>query len=296
MSEERIRRASIDPAAALGNLRGTDSALLGSGLGPSAMRVGLVACLLALAVYAITRLEIVPHRIVAGLSELGHFVVMMVPPSAGTWSKFLVYVQSLVETIAIALLGTAFAAVLAFPLAFAASRNVMPVWLLRFLTRRFSDVVRGIDQLIWALIWVGIVGLGPMAGVLALAISDLGTFIKIFSEAIETADRKPIEGVTASGANSAQAVRFGIVPQILPVIAGQALYLFESNVRSSTIIGIVGAGGIGLHLSEQIRTLEWQHVSLLIVMILVAVAITDWVSSNLRKALAGRSGDAPVSR
>mgnify|MGYP000154940453 CR=1 FL=1 len=121
-----------------------------------------------------------------------------------------------------------------YPLAFAASRNVMPVWLLRILTRRFSDVVRGIDQLIWALIWVGIVGLGPMAGVLALAISDLGTFIKIFSEAIETADRKPIEGVTASGANGAQAVRFGIVPQVLPVIAG----LHDVDA------GAIGAGAV----------------------------------------------------
>lgn len=294
MADERIRRAHVDPAAGAGRLQEAHGNVLG--LGQSAIRIALGSCLAGLAVYAVTRLEIAPYRIVAGLSELGHFIVLMVPPSAGTWSKFLVYLQSLLETVAIALLGTALAAVLALPLAFAASRNVMPVWLLRILTRRFSDVVRGIDQLIWALIWVGVVGLGPMAGVLALAVSDLGTFIKIFSEAIETADRKPIEGVTASGATGAQVVRFGIVPQILPVIAGQALYLFESNVRSSTIIGIVGAGGIGLHLSEQIRTLEWQHVSLLIIMILMAVAITDWISGNLRRALAGRSGDAPVSR
>jgi phosphonate transport system permease protein len=172
----------------------------------------------------------------------------------------------------------------------------MPVWPLRFLMRRTSDMARGIDQLIWALIWVGIVGLGPMAGVLAIAISDFGTFVKLFSEAIETADRKPAEGVRSAGGNSLQVLRYGIVPQVLPVIAGQALYLFESNVRSSTIIGIVGAGGIGLHLSEQIRTLEWQHVSLLIIMILVAVAITDFIATRLRRSIAGRSGEAALAQ
>ena len=187
-------------------------------------------------------------------------------------------------------------AVIAMPCGFLASRNVMPIGVLRFFTRRVSDVVRGIDQLIWALIWVGIVGLGPMAGVLAVATSDFGTFVKIFSEAIETADRRPVEGIMSSGGDKLQVIRFGIVPQVLPVLAGQVLYLFESNTRSSTIIGIVGAGGIGLHLSEQIRTLEWQHVSLLIIMILVAVALTDAIASRLRRSIAGRAGEKATAR
>lgn len=254
----------------------------------------IVLGLIGLFVYAVVRLEVLPDRLLKGLGALAHMTALMVPPTAGTWAKFFGYLNALGETLAIALLGTVFAAVIAFPLALSASRNVLPLWPVRFLTRRFSDTIRGIDQLIWALIWVGVVGLGPMAGVLAIATSDLGTFVKIFSEAIETADRRPVEGVASSGGSRLEVVRFGVLPQVLPVIAGQVLYLFESNVRSSTIIGIVGAGGIGLHLSEQIRTLEWQHVSLLIIMILIAVAITDAIAGRLRAAIAGRSEPSAV--
>ncbi len=259
--------------------------------GELSIRIAVGSALAGLLIYSVLRLDIAPDKVLKGLGALAHFLTLMMPPDAGSWSKLYVYLHALGETVAIALLGTALAAGLAFPLAFLASRNVLSFWPLRFLTRRSSDVVRGIDQLIWALIWVGVVGLGPMAGVLALATSDLGTFVKIFSEAIETADRKPADGVTSTGANSLEVLRYAIIPQVLPVMTGQTLYLFESNVRSSTIIGIVGAGGIGLHLSEQIRTLEWQHVSLLIIMILVAVAITDAISGRLRAAISGRSSE-----
>ena len=260
------------------------------------LRLALCGGCGGLFLYAIYRLDLSLLRTLQGLGALIHFVGLMFPPTAGTWGKFLVYLHALGETVAIAFLGTLFAAVIALPCGFLASRNVMPIGVLRFLMRRASDVVRGIDQLIWALIWVGIVGLGPMAGVLALATSDFGTLVKIFSEAIETADRRPVEGVMSTGGDSLQVVRFGIVPQVLPVLAGQVLYLFESNTRSSTIIGIVDAGGIGLHLSEQIRTLEWQHVSLLIIMILVAVTAIDAVASRLRRSMAGHAGEPAVSR
>lgn len=262
-------------------------------------RAALIALIcLALAgllVHAVLRLDMMPDRLLKGLGSLAHFLTLMVPPTAGSLPKFLGYVHALGETLAIAMLGTVFAALISFPIAFLAARNVLPLWPVRFLTRRFSDAMRGIDQLIWALIWVGVVGLGPMAGVLAIATSDIGTFIKLFSETLETADRKPQDGVSSTGGNGAEVIRYGLLPQVLPVIAGQVLYLFEANVRSSTIIGIVGAGGIGLHLSEQIRTLEWQHVSLLIIMILVAVAITDTIAGRLRAAIAGRSGQQPLA-
>jgi phosphonate transport system permease protein len=280
----------------LARLRASHPDVFASGGGTLFLRILIFVVLAGLFVYSIVRLEIEPQRFLRGLRSLGDFVVLMIPPTADSQAKFLLYLHAMGETIAIALLGTFMAAAVAFPLSFIASRNVMPVWPLRFLMRRTSDMARGIDQLIWALIWVGIVGLGPMAGVLAIAISDFGTFVKLFSEAIETADRKPAEGVRSAGGNSLQVLRYGIVPQVLPVIAGQALYLFESNVRSSTIIGIVGAGGIGLHLSEQIRTLEWQHVSLLIIMILVAVAITDFIATRLRRSIAGRSGEAALAQ
>ena len=166
-------------------------------------------------------------------------------------------------------------------------RNIVPSNIFRFPIRRFLDTIRGVDTLIWALVWINVVGLGPFAGVLAIAVSDFGAFGKLFSEAIEGADKKQVEGIRASGGNALHEIRFGLMPQVLPVIAGQVLYFIESNTRSATIIGIVGAGGIGLQLAEQIRVLEWQKVSFLILMILIAVAAIDWISSKLRFAIIG---------
>ncbi len=151
---------------------------------------------------------------------------------------------------------------------------------MRLPVKRFFDVVRGIDTLIWALIWINVVGLGPFAGVLAIATSDFGALGKLFAEIVESADAKEQEGVRAAGGGRLAEVRFGLLPQVLPVIAGQILYFIESNTRSATIIGVVGAGGIGLHLSEQIRVLEWRQVSFLILLILVSVAAIDFVSGT----------------
>lgn len=246
---------------------------------------GVCVCACALLVFGLSHAEVTPSRIWTGLGRLGDFAVLMFPPDAG--SSLHTYVSALGETLAIALLGTLLAACTAAPLSILASRNVLPVWLIRVLMRRGFDTIRGIDTLIWALIWIGVVGLGPFAGVLAIATSDFGAFGKLFSETIETADRKPVEGIRSVGGTSLQELRFGIIPQVLPIIAGQVLYYFESNTRSATIIGIVGAGGIGLHLSEQIRTLEWQRVSFIIAMVLVTVALIDVISSKLRAAITG---------
>jgi len=169
-----------------------------------------------------------------------------------------------------------------------AARNIVRSNVLRFPVRRMFDSIRGVDTLIWALVWINVVGLGPFAGVLAIAVSDFGAFGKLFSEAIEGADQKQVEGIRASGGSALHEIRFGLLPQVLPVIAGQVLYFIESNTRSATIIGIVGAGGIGLQLAEQIRVLEWQRVSFLVLMILVAVAAIDFISGKLRFAIIGR--------
>jgi phosphonate transport system permease protein len=211
----------------------------------------------------------------------------MFPPSWGDSESLFRYVKALGETVAIAFLGTMLAAVIALPLSFIAARNTTVSQVLRFLARRSFDTLRGVDTLVWALIWVNVVGLGPFAGVLAIAISDIGSFGKLFSEAIEASDRKPVEGVVASGGSRLHAIRFGILPQVAPVLISQYLYYFESNTRSATIIGIVGAGGIGLQLSEQIRTLEWQTVCFIIILILVTVSIIDLISTRLRIAIAG---------
>jgi phosphonate transport system permease protein len=159
-----------------------------------------------------------------------------------------------------------------------------------FLARRALDSVRSVDTLVWALIWINVVGLGPFAGALAIASTDLAALAKLMSEAIETADAGPVEAVLAAGGGRFAVMRFGILPQVLPVFASQALYFFESNTRSATIIGIVGAGGIGLYLSEMIRVLEWREAAFLILLVLAAVAVIDAMSRRLRAAIMGVRG------
>ena len=256
---------------------------------PASARLAMPAMILAVCaifVFGLVDLGFSPAKLVSGLSQLGWIAVMMIPPDPG--SSLPAYLAALGETLSIALLGTTLAAVAALPVSLLAARNIVPSNLLRFPVRRFLDSIRGVDTLIWALVWINVVGLGPFAGVLAIALSDFGAFGKLFSEAIEAADKKQVEGIRASGGNALHEIRFGLMPQVLPVIAGQVLYFIESNTRSATIIGIVGAGGIGLQLAEQIRVLEWQKVSFLILMILVAVAAIDWISGKLRFAIIGQ--------
>ena len=241
---------------------------------------------LALFIFGLIELEFSPARMLAGIKQLGWIVMMMIPPDPG--SSLPAYLAAMGETLSIALLGTTLAAVFALPVSLLAARNIIPSPWLRFPVRRFLDSIRGVDTLIWALVWINVVGLGPFAGVLAIAVSDFGAFGKLFSEAFEAADKKQVEGIRAAGGSPLHEIRFGLLPQVLPVIAGQVLYFIESNTRSATIIGIVGAGGIGLQLAEQIRVLEWQKVSFLILMILVAVAVIDFISSRLRFAIIGR--------
>lgn len=245
----------------------------------------VVAALAGLALFALFRLEFSFARLGSGLVQLATFLGLMVPPSPGGQAMSLA--KALGETVAIAFLGTLLAALLAFPLGFLAARNVMKFRPLQFMTRRFSDTVRGVDTLIWALIWINVVGLGPFAGVLAIMTSDFGAFIKLFSEAIEAVDRKTEEGIASCGGSRLQGIRFGIVPQVLPVLISQVLYYFESNTRSATIIGIVGAGGIGLHLAEMIRTYEWDKVAFIVLMILLTVAVIDLASTRLRLMIVG---------
>jgi phosphonate transport system permease protein len=253
---------------------------------PSRIAVVLtLAAMAAIFALGVWRLEIDASRLLSGFGQLLHFLTLMVPPAPVQGASLPTILLALAETLAIAFLGTGLAALIALPLAFLAARNTTINGAVRFLSRRGLDGLRGIDALIWALIWVSVVGLGPFAGVLAIMTGDIGTFGKLFSEAIEAADRKPQEGVVAAGGSGVARVRFGVLPQVLPVMAGQLLYMFESNSRSSTIIGIVGAGGIGLILAEMIRTLEWQAVALIVLLILVMVAAIDIVSGRLRRAL-----------
>ncbi len=273
--------------AALPALKARHPDVFKTSLGRRTQVIGSVTALVSLAAFALYYLEFSPMRILNGIGRLGSFVTLMFPPSPE--GRFFIFLEALGQTLAIAFLGTLIAAILAFPVAFLAARNVVPNIFVHFAARRTFDVIRAVDALIWALIWINVVGLGPFAGVLAIACADFGAFGKLFSEAIEGTDGRAVEGIASTGASELHKVRFGLVPQVMPVIASQVLYYFESNTRSATIIGIVGAGGIGGYLSELIRILELQQVAFLVLMILVTVSIIDFVSSRLRFAMIGTS-------
>jgi phosphonate transport system permease protein len=261
------------------------------GLRPFWIAAGVLGIPLSIAL-AFATLDVSWSRFFGGFRELFRILGLMLPPDYGTPARLVLWLASIGETLAIAFLGTLLAALLAFPVSLLAARNVMPFSPLRFTVRRGLDGIRGVNTLIWALIWINVVGLGPFAGVLAIMTADSGTFGKLFSEAMEAADGKPEEGVLAAGGDPVARVRFGLLPQVMPVLLSQILYLMESNTRSATIIGIVGAGGIGQYLTEAIRTLEWQHVSFLVLIVLLTVAAMDFVSSRVRFAIIGRAAMA----
>lgn len=244
--------------------------------------------------YCLWRLDADPVRIWNGLDRMGAIAGGLVPPSPG--DAFTDLLGALLESVAMAFLGTLIASIVAVPLGFMGARNIVPSWIFRFVLRRHFDFLRGVDSLVWALVYVRAVGLGPLAGVLAIATSDIGTLSKLFSEAIENAERRQVEGIRASGANPVQAIRFGVLPQVLPVMLSNALYMFESNTRSATILGIVGAGGIGFELSDRIRAHRWDEVGFIIVMIVVAVALIDLLSHALRRRLIHAGREMPPSQ
>ena len=229
--------------------------------------------------------DITPERMTRGLSGLFVILRQMFPPSPGAqWDDIL---QGLGESVAMAFLGTVVAALVAVPLGFLGARNVVVNALAHFSIRRIFDGFRGVDQLIWALAFVRAVGLGPLAGVLAIAAAEVCVLAKLFAEAIENADPRQPEAVAATGGSRLLAVRFGLLPQVLPVLLAQTLYAFESNTRSAAILGVVGAGGIGLQIAERIKVRYWDEVSFIILLILVTVAVIDQLSARLRRRLIG---------
>lgn len=193
------------------------------------------------------------------------------------------------ETILMAFLGTIGAAIIALPLGFLAAKRFSPFMLVRAAARRLFDFVRGVDALIWTIVLARAFGPGPLTGALAILITDTGTFGKIFSEALENVDQKQIEGVASTGAKPLQRYRFGVIPQIVPVLLAQILYFLESNTRSATIIGAITGGGIGLMLTQAIQTQkDWEEVAYYIVLIIAMVMLMDWFSGWLRGKLIGR--------
>ena len=199
---------------------------------------------------------------------------------------------ALFETVLMAFLGTFGAAMIALPLGFLAAKNFTPLGSLRFAARRVFDFLRGVDGLIWTIVLSRAFGPGPLTGSLAIMLTDTGTFGKIFSEALENVDDKQIEGIASTGAKPMQRYRFGVIPQITPVLLSQVLYYLESNTRSATIIGAITGGGIGLLLTQAIITQkDWEEVSYYIILIILMVMAMDSFSGWLRRRLIQGTGE-----
>jgi phosphonate transport system permease protein len=190
------------------------------------------------------------------------------------------------ETVLMAFLGTMGAAIVALPLAFLAARNFTPLAVIRQLFRRVFDFARGVDALIWTILLSRAFGPGPLTGALAILFTDTGSFGKLFSEALENVDGKQIDGVASTGAKPIQRYRFGVIPQVAPVLISQVLYFLESNTRSATIIGAITGGGIGLLITQAIITQkDWEEVTYYIVLIVLMVMLMDWISGKLRQMI-----------
>ena len=220
-----------------------------------------------------------------GFSKMKPILLSMV-----TWSDFLSWnfdsiIIGILQTLSMAFLGTLAASIISIPLGLLASSQVIKMTLPRFVIRRFLDFIRGVDILIWALIFVRAFGLGPLSGVLAIFVADTGTLSKLYSEAADNSDNKQIEGLISSGAKKIPTLRFGLIPQVMPIFISQSLYFFESNSRSAVILGIVGAGGIGLQLSERMKAQYWDQAFFIILIILLMVALIDKLSRVLREKL-----------
>ena len=208
----------------------------------------------------------------------------------GQWTHAKV-AEALFETVLMAFLGTMGAALLALPLAFLSARGFTPLAGVRFALRRLFDLLRGVDGLIWTIILTRAFGLGPLTGALAILLTDTGSFGKTFSEALENLDRRQIEGIRATGANAVLRYRYGVLPQVVPVVSSQVLYFLESNTRSATVIGAIVGGGIGLLLTQAINTQQdWELVAYYILLILGMVMLMDALSGRLRRRLIRGAG------
>jgi phosphonate transport system permease protein len=194
------------------------------------------------------------------------------------------YVSDMVVTIQIAIWGTALAVVFGIPFSILSSSNVCPAWIVQPV-RRLMDSCRAINEIVFALLFVVAVGLGPFAGVMALFVHNLGVFAKLFSEAVEQVDPRPVEGIRVTGAVRVQEVVFGVIPQVMPLWSSFTLYRLETNVRSATTLGIVGAGGIGQTLYESIRSFQYADTAAQIIVVVLTVMVLDVISARIRKVL-----------
>jgi phosphonate transport system permease protein len=213
--------------------------------------------------------------------NMAEFMAGFLKPNFTDWWR---YVLEMIETVQIALWATTLAVIFGIPFAILGSSNVAPQWIVQPV-RRLMDTFRAIHEMIWALLFVVAVGLGPIAGVLALMIHNIGIVAKLFSEAVESIDPRPVEGIRATGASRLQEVIFGVIPQVMPLWSSYSLYRFDTNVRSATVLGIVGAGGIGQSLYENIRSFQYSDTSAIILIVIATIVLIDILSALFRRLL-----------
>lgn len=222
-----------------------------------------------------------PEKLLSGIPNMGNFLGRLLPP---TFDKFGIIVKLLVETLQMALVGTVLGALASLLLSFGAASNIAPRWVYTS-CRAVLNVLRSIPELIFALMFVSAVGLGPFAGILAIVLGSIGSIGKVYAEAMESVQPGPVEALTAVGANKRQIISYAVLPQAAPLLVSYTLLLFEGNVRGATILGLVGAGGIGLELTTAMRMYDYGHLCAIIISIVVLVTIIDRVSAFVRAKL-----------
>jgi phosphonate transport system permease protein len=222
-----------------------------------------------------------PAELLRDSGNMATYLRDFFPPDFRDWR---IYLHEMIVTLEIALWGTALAVVLAVPCGLASSANIAPVWVYQPM-RRLMDATRAINEMVFALLFVVAVGLGPFAGVLALFVHTTGILAKLFSEAVEAIDPHPVEGIRATGATPLAEIVFGVLPQVMPLWISYTLYRFESNVRSAAVVGIVGAGGIGALLWDVIRGFQYAQTMAIMIMIVVTVSVLDLLSARIRRTL-----------
>ncbi len=220
-----------------------------------------------------------PLDLLADSGNMGQFAKDFFPPDFGEWRT---YLHEMLVTLAIAVWGTTLSLVCAVPCGLLSAHNIAPMWVVQPV-RRVMDACRAINEMVFAMLFIVAVGLGPFAGVLALWVHTTGVLAKLFAEAVESIDPRPAEGVRATGATSLDEIIYGVLPQVMPLWISYALYRFESNVRSAMVVGMVGAGGIGVVLYEEIRSFNYAQTAAVMLMVIVVVTAIDLISAWLRE-------------
>ena len=235
-----------------------------------------------IAVWSVSNLDIPWFYFLDAHVQAADLLIRMYPPD---WDHFSVIVDALVETVHIATLGTAATVVFALPIAFLAARNTTPNAITWFIGRFILVSSRSVNTVVWGLLFVAIFGPGPVAGIWAVAARSVGFVGKLIAEAVEEIDRGTVEAIEATGATRLQVLLVAVVPQVLPVMVGTIIYRWDINIRESTVLGFVGAGGIGIQLYSSINMFAWQEVSVMLIAVFGVVVISEFVSAMVRQRI-----------